>query len=70
MAYTEVFTCDVCGQQKQETNHWFMLFEHLDKLVITTWVTSDPTAHKKAANVKHVCGEGCAQKALSKWMNR
>lgn len=73
MAVTEQFSCDVCGKQKQQANHWWVGTEtdigtH-KSFVFYPW----PTGRREAEagkKVNHLCGQQCAIKALSEWMSR
>lgn len=67
MARKIVFTCDVCGAEKKETNNWFDVFVQLD---------AENVEHMEIhhfdleAEDQHftVCGERCAIRLLSRWM--
>ena len=71
-------TCKICGEQKRETNHWWLLsvaekalpsdglgkIPTVKQLVITEW--NIIMAH---FNGQHpVCGHGCAQKGVERFM--
>lgn len=58
-----VVSCDACGTDKKETNHWWVLWIdeagfHADRL---RTVEGD-------LPVKHACGSGCANKMFMRWM--
>jgi len=59
-------TCDVCGKEKQDVNHWWM--GHPGAIsagwAIHVWV--EDVAHLR----DHYCGQECAIKALSEWMQK
>jgi hypothetical protein len=68
---TDSYTCDVCEKAtKQESNNWWLVQVDLVQpkgaetehraFLITPW--HDDRA--KRTDVKHVCGEGCLQKAI------
>lgn len=62
--------CNVCGRQKQETNHWFV-------------VASDPRvpgggiafgtclafSDDPAVKLEDICGQECLHKRLNQWIN-
>lgn len=63
------FTCDVCGVEKKESNHWWKMVEYLTghqagHLALYRWgnetITIDP--------VIHICGQDCATRKLSEFM--
>jgi hypothetical protein len=70
---SDVFTsrCDECGKLKQEANHWFRAVKsHDPRFVIVPWEVNldpDPDAGDESL---HLCGMGCAVKAMSKAMEQ
>lgn len=75
MAWDESFSCDICGNKKMESNHWWMVtlgnvlcFEEGQPARHFTLVPWNQ-AESRNQNVFHVCGEGCATKALERFMS-
>ena len=67
MAITETITCDVCGKQKQQTNHWWMYDRPLKAYPdsgFVVWQWDD----KHAKQYKSACGQECITKAVNEWM--
>lgn len=69
MAVKSTVTCDVCGKEKEATNHWFMVNITSGK----GWIL--PSFHvflwDRSLNendFKHVCGQGCLVKLLNQWV--
>jgi hypothetical protein len=75
MAWTETFSCDVCGKEKSESAaDWWLAWEEKTSpapaveepmLRLTHWnlvLSHDATA-------KHLCGARCAQTLLDRWMH-
>jgi hypothetical protein len=75
MAFTETFSCDVCGKEKsEESNDWWLAWDEVTSptpevrqpvLKMTHWnafLSHDATA-------KHLCGARCAQTLLDRWMH-
>ena len=57
-------TCDICGVERGPGNHWLLAFVDVsDKPSITFYPWNDVAA--EGITVKHLCGAGCAAKALS-----
>lgn len=55
----QAINCDMCGVEKQEaTNHWFVAYEQGGELKLRGW--ESPKISRK--NVKHLCGQKCAQR--------
>jgi hypothetical protein len=75
---SEVYSCDGCGKQKQESNHWWRLRPYAqqrtpslliaDVFILIPWDTTVVNAGDDTVE-KHICSEPCASKALSKWMS-
>ncbi len=62
----QVITCDICGTQKRETNHWFVAYEESGELRISGW----NSLHLLSPEAKHLCGETCAHKLISHFLMR
>lgn len=59
-----VVICDECGTEKQQTNHWFVIWTDPDgfhSARFTPETRSDPT-------IKHVCGAQHGSKMFMRWM--
>lgn len=55
-------TCDVCGKQKQESNHWFTIAaESPRKFTIMAGTISD----ERKEGDSDLCGEACVLKKVS-----
>ena len=75
MAWDESFTCNICGTTKLESNHWWMItlgnvlcFEAGQPprhFTVLPWNDDE----SRNPDVYHVCGEGCATKALERFMS-
>jgi hypothetical protein len=57
--------CTICGEERREANHWFVLVIGCMSrgLYFETW--NDQLAIQADGAV---CGEACAHKALSRWL--
>jgi hypothetical protein len=62
----QVITCDICGSQKHQTNHWFVAYEESGELRINGW----NSLHLLSSGTKHLCGETCAHKLISHFLMR
>jgi len=55
----QAINCDMCGAEKQSvTSHWFVAYELGGELKLRGW--ESPKNSRK--NVKHLCGQKCAQR--------
>jgi len=61
---SELFTCDQCGTQKKESNHWFIGTRSTanDAYLIRRWDVKRLTPPDLPE--EHLCGIGCATKAM------
>lgn len=74
MAWTERFTCDICGKQMGEDEKWWIalnecapsldLKSNQPLLKLLPW--DNLVAHSSES--KHLCGAGCAHTFLDRWM--
>lgn len=62
MAIAQAVTCDACGKQKGEVNHWFYLLP-ASNFHLSVW-----DAGADALGAQHLCGAECVIKAVNKWM--
>jgi hypothetical protein len=74
MVWDVSFTCDVCGKKKADANHWWMVLlgdvpcyeqdQPHQRFTILPW----NAAESRNTDMLHVCGQGCAMKALERFM--
>ncbi len=74
MAWEVSFTCDICGKSKGEDTHWWMLSysdcacdveEQLPhRFSVLPWSQEQ----SRDAEMRHLCGKGCAMQALERYM--
>ncbi len=62
----QAISCDICGRDKQQTNHWFVAYEHGAELRIGGWSSQ---AHMRTS-AKHLCGQTCLHKLVDDFMAR
>src|SRR5579859_667108 len=62
----QAISCDICGAEKRQTNHWFVAYAHGGELRVTGW-----TANKRMrAGSKHLCGQTCLHKLVDEFIAR
>jgi hypothetical protein len=59
----ESVTCDVCGENKLETHHWFMALEHKGTLKISSWGKLTTRS-----SMKHLCGQTCVHRFVDSFL--
>jgi hypothetical protein len=60
----QAISCDICGTEKRRTNHWFVAYEQSGELRVGGW----NSAYLSCSGTKHLCGETCLHKLISKFM--
>lgn len=58
---TQSISCDMCGVQKREANHWFIAYKEAHEIRISGWASP----RCLSAGTVHLCGERCVHKFLS-----
>lgn len=74
MAIDQQITCDLCGAEKRETNHWLVAVETAPASdYLTPAIGFAPIAfipeNRDDAEIKHICGQACAHTLLSQWLD-
>ncbi len=72
MAYTETYTCDICGDTKHEGGQWFLSWldclpagkDTQPLIKLTRWQTE----HAHIPGAVHLCGARCAGTMMDRWM--
>lgn len=62
----QAISCDICGTDKQQTNHWFIAFDQGAELRISGFNAKD----RFRSGAKHLCGQTCLHKLVDEFMAR
>jgi hypothetical protein len=62
----QAITCDICGNEKKQTNHWFVTYEQGGELRVSGW----STRNRLRPGTKHLCGQTCLHKLVDDFMAR
>jgi len=65
----DTFSCDVCGELRKDTNHWFLAFSNFGKpeFTITEVALKVWSEHEaKFGGYVHLCGIECATKFVAR----
>ena len=62
----QAISCDVCGREKGQTNHWFVACEQAGELRISDWASRN----RSKPGAKHLCGQTCLHKLADDFMAR
>ena len=57
-------SCDICGAEKRQTNHWFVAYEHSGELRVSEWASR----HRLRPGSKHLCGQTCLHKLVDEFV--
>jgi hypothetical protein len=60
----QAISCDICGAEKKQTNHWFVAYSQAGELRVSGWGTQG----KIRAGSKHLCGQTCLHKLVDEFI--
>lgn len=62
----QAISCDICGAEKKQTNHWFVASEQAGELRVSGW----SSRNRLRTGSKHLCGQTCLHKLLDEFLAR
>ena len=62
----QAISCDICGTEKKQTNHWFVASESGGELRVSGW----NSRNRLRPGSKHLCGQTCLHKLVDDFMAR
>jgi len=62
----QAISCDLCGAEKRQTNHWFVAYEQGEEFRVSAWSASS----RLRPGTKHLCGQTCLHKLVDDFMAR
>jgi hypothetical protein len=62
----QAISCDICGAEKKQTNHWFVAWETAGELRVSGW----NSRNRLRAGSMHLCGQACLHKLADDFMAR
>jgi hypothetical protein len=60
----QAISCDICGAEKKQTNHWFVAHTHAGELRVAGWNANG----RMRAGAKHLCGQVCLHKLMDEFI--
>jgi hypothetical protein len=60
----QAISCDICGAEKRQTNHWFVVYTQGSELRVTGWNAN----RRLRAGSKHLCGQTCLHKLVDEFI--
>jgi hypothetical protein len=62
----QAISCDICGTEMLNANHWFVAYDRGPELRVGAW---NPR-NKLRASARHLCGHKCLHKLVDDYMAR
>lgn len=62
----QAISCDICGAEKKQTNHWYVACEQAGELRLGGW----NSRMKQRPGTKHLCGQTCLHKLVDEFIAR
>ena len=62
----QAISCDLCGNEKRQTNHWFVAYEQNGELRVSGW----NSRNRLRPGTRHLCGQTCLHKLVDDFMAR
>ncbi len=62
----QAISCDICGTEKKQTNHWFVAYDQVGELRVSGW----GSRNRLRPGSKHLCGQTCLHKLVDDFMAR
>lgn len=59
----QAISCDICGAEKKQTNHWFVAYNQAGELRVSGW----NSRNRLRAGSKHLCGQTCMHKLVDEF---
>jgi hypothetical protein len=60
----QAISCDICGTEKKQTNHWFVAYDQGGELRVSGW----SSRNRLRPGAKHLCGQTCLHKLVDDFM--
>jgi hypothetical protein len=60
----QAISCDICGAEKKQTNHWFVAYIQAGELRVSGWSAQ----RRLRAGSKHLCGQTCLHKLVDEFI--
>lgn len=62
----QAISCDICGTEKKQTNHWFVAYDQGAELRVSGW----NSRNRLRPGSKHLCGQTCLHKLVDDFLAR
>jgi hypothetical protein len=68
MTLKKVYECYVCGTERKDANHWFVVEPSRVGFHLWQWDWAIREGRLDDDGVEHVCGQACAHKLLDRFL--
>jgi hypothetical protein len=62
----QAISCDICGTEKKQTNHWFVTYDQGEELRVSGW----NSLNSLLPGSKHLCGQTCLHGLVDDFLAR
>jgi len=62
----QAISCDICGTEKKQTNHWFVVYDQGGELRVGSWASRN----RLRPGSKHLCGQTCLHKLVDEFISK
>jgi hypothetical protein len=62
----QAISCDICGTEMQNPNHWFVVFDRGAEFRMSRWNSRT----RLRPDARHLCGQTCLHKLVDEYMAR
>jgi hypothetical protein len=62
----QAISCDICGTEKKQTNHWFVVYDQGGELRVGSWASRN----RLRPGSKHLCGQTCLHKMVDEFISK
>jgi hypothetical protein len=62
----QAISCDICGTEKKQTNHWYVAHDQGGELRVSGF----DSRNRLRPGAKHLCGQTCLHKLMDEFMAR
>jgi hypothetical protein len=69
MTLKKMYVCSVCGAERKDANHWFVLTETKAGFHLQSWEWAVREEMLDEEGTEHLCGQVCAHKLLDRFMS-
>ena len=62
-------TCEICGAEKKQTNHWYVALTTHNTYQLVTWDVASQAGRLDDNRAACICGQACAHRLLDQFLS-